>query len=108
EQSIDRERLGHETGDAWLLKQLLRSRLLGLPGNENKRRNFSYRMAVLINFPNQKKQHRAVDHRHLEIEDEQVVFFLQRQLEGVFGLGRSIDLALERCQQRFTHYRQKR
>jgi len=35
----------------------------------------------------QEKQHRAVDHRHLEIENEEVVFLFQRELKRVFGVG---------------------
>src|SRR5436309_3097759 len=45
-------------------------------------------MTILINFANQKKQHRAIEHRHFKIEDEQVVFFLQRELERVLRPGR--------------------
>src|SRR6266446_7707726 len=73
------------------------------PGNKKQRRNFSHRMTILINFANQKKQHRAIDHRHLKIEDGQVVFFLQRELERVLRLGRGIDFTPQRCHQRFTY-----
>jgi hypothetical protein len=44
----------------------------------------------------------------LKIEHEQIVFLLERELEGVLRFGRGIHLALQRGDQGFAHHPQKR
>ena len=50
---------------------------------------------MVVDLPDEEKQHRAVDHRHGKIEDQQIVGFPQRQLEAVFRIRRSIHLATQ-------------
>ena len=59
---------------------------------------------MIVSLADQKKEHRAVDHRHLKIEDEQVVGFLESKLESVFRAGRSIDLAFQKGGQCFARH----
>jgi hypothetical protein len=58
-------------------------------------------------LPIKKNHHRPIDHRHVEIEDEQIVLLLKRQFQGVIGFGRGIDFATERGRQRLSHDTQK-
>jgi hypothetical protein len=50
---------------------------------------------MVVDFADEEKEHRAVDHRHGKIEDQQIVSFFQHQLEGVFGIRRSIHFATQ-------------
>src|SRR5205085_8636679 len=57
---------------------------------------------MIVNLADEKEEHRPVDHRHLKIEEEQIVSFLQRQLEAVIRSGRSIHFAAQERGQRLA------
>ena len=63
---------------------------------------------MVVNLPNQEKQHCPVDHRHREIKDQQIVVSRQRQLEAIFGIGRRIYLTGQERRERFPDHAHER
>ena len=59
---------------------------------------------MIVDLSDKEEQHRAVDHRHREIKDQEVVSFSQRQLEAVFRVWRSIHLAMQKRREGFPHH----
>jgi len=86
-----------------LLEQLLRTFLVGLARDQEKWRNNARRLQVVVNLADQKEQHRAVNHRHLKIENEKIVPFLERQFEAVLRARRRVHIAAEATGKGFPH-----
>ena len=58
---------------------------------------------MIVSFADQEEKHRAIDHGHLKIENQQIIILLEGELEAVFGIGRRVHLARQEGHEGLAH-----
>ena len=103
QQAIHRKWFRDQAANAGLFQQLLSAFFIRFAGYQKQWRNNPRRLKIVVNFADQEKQHRSIDHRHLKIEDEEVVPLFQGQFEAILRLWRSIDFTTQTSSKRFAY-----